>query len=138
MVPLASRIRLLALRHRCQHTNEQPEIHRSICRRRGALLSPPPCAALMTCGLRRLTRIVRSRLDEWTSAHSAHILRGIRHLIRQHLNIRAFRSTRLKTSAFMQANTTRWRCRSSSLAWTWSFLACYGTSIGSTPLVKVH
>ena len=27
LVPLSSWVRLLALRHRCQHTNEQPEIH---------------------------------------------------------------------------------------------------------------
>ena len=36
MVPLASWVRLLALWHRRQHANEQPEIHRPIRRRRGA------------------------------------------------------------------------------------------------------
>lgn len=44
LVPLASWVWLLAVRHRCQHTNEQSEIHRSLrCRRRAPhqLLSSP-------------------------------------------------------------------------------------------------
>jgi len=47
MVPLASWVWLLALWHRRQHANEQPEIHRPIRRRRGAFTtSPCPSSAI--------------------------------------------------------------------------------------------
>ena len=52
LVPFSSWVRLLALGYRCQHTNEQPEIHRSIRCCCGALLiSNFLSPILMMCGI---------------------------------------------------------------------------------------
>ena len=77
-------------------------------------LSDLPSAPLMSWY--RLTPTVRYLLGELTLAPFALILRDIRRPMHRHLNIRASHSTRLKTLAFTQINTTRWRCRSSSRA----------------------
>jgi JAB1/Mov34/MPN/PAD-1 ubiquitin protease len=79
---------------------------------------PLPLARLMRLTMDRLTRIVRSLLDEWTSAPFELILRGIRRPMLRHPNIRISRSIRSKILAFTRINTIRWRCRSSSRAWT--------------------
>ena len=113
-VPLASWVRLLAVRYRCQHANEQPEIHRSVRRRRHALhrFLSSLIAVLMVCRLDRpqphdLCRGCR----HWRLSHLPRGLYTIQCIV-----IRVSPSARSRISAFTQINTIRWRCRSSSQA----------------------